>query len=77
MTGDSTFPGIGVPAVAAAGAITANTILSIPQVWNMADKIKLPAKVPDIGAVEKSVAMMAVLGQISDPRAPAPKAPEA
>ena len=32
MTGDSTFPGIGVPAVAAAGAITANTILSIPQV---------------------------------------------
>eukprot|EP00667_Euglena_gracilis_P001722 EG_transcript_1721 len=49
MTGDSTFPGIGVPAVAAAGAITANTILSIPQVWRMADRIKLPTAVSSVG----------------------------
>lgn len=29
--GDSTFPGIGVPAVAASGMITANTLASVPQ----------------------------------------------
>ena len=44
LTGDFTFPGIGVPATAAAGAITANNLVSIPQHFAMLDKIKLPSK---------------------------------
>ncbi|GAB4305913.1 MAG: hypothetical protein Kow0091_09620 [Geminocystis sp.] len=31
--GDSTFPGIGVPAVAASGIMTANTVANIFQQW--------------------------------------------
>lgn len=42
LCGDYTFPGIGVPATAASGAITANNLVSIKQHWNMLDKIKLP-----------------------------------
>jgi len=42
LCGDFTFPGIGVPATAASGAITANNIVSIPQHWKMLDKIRLP-----------------------------------
>jgi len=44
LTGDFTFPGVGVPATAASGAITANTIVSVPQHWGMLDKIRLPSK---------------------------------
>lgn len=44
MCGDYTFPSIGVPATAASGAITANTIVSIWDHLKMLDKIKLPAK---------------------------------
>jgi hypothetical protein len=44
LTGDYTFPGIGVPATAASGAITANNLLSVPQHWAMLDKIRLPKK---------------------------------
>lgn len=44
LTGDYTFPGIGVPATAASGAITANNIISIFQHWSMLDKIRLPDK---------------------------------
>ena len=43
-SGDYTFPGIGVPATAASGAIMANPLLSIPQHWRMLDKLKLPIK---------------------------------
>ena len=42
LTGDYTFPGIGVPATAASGAITANSIVSVAQHWKMLDKIRLP-----------------------------------
>ena len=42
LCGDFTFPGIGVPATAASGAITANNLLSVPQHWAMLDKIRLP-----------------------------------
>ena len=42
LCGDYTFPGIGVPATAASGAITANNLLSVQQHWGMLDKIKLP-----------------------------------
>jgi hypothetical protein len=42
MCGDYTFPSIGVPATAASGAITANTIVSIWDHWKMLDKIRLP-----------------------------------
>ena len=41
MCGDSTFPGIGVPAVAASALITANSIVSVPQHWRMLDAIKM------------------------------------
>jgi len=44
LTGDFTFPGIGVPATAAAGAITANNLVSVPQHFAMLDKIRLPTK---------------------------------
>lgn len=43
-TGDFTFPGIGVPATAASGAITANTIVSVWDHFKMLDKIRLPTK---------------------------------
>ena len=42
--GDFTFPGIGGPATAASGAITANSIVSIFDHLEMLDKIRLPAK---------------------------------
>merc|ERR1719162_2533668 len=45
LTGDFTFPGIGVPATAAAGAITANNLVSVPQHFAMLDKIRLPKKI--------------------------------
>ena len=44
LTGDYTFPGIGVPATAASGAITANNLVSVPQHFNMLSKIRLPKK---------------------------------
>jgi phytoene dehydrogenase-like protein len=44
LTGDFTFPGIGVPATAASGAITANTLVSVQQHFSMLDKIRLPSK---------------------------------
>lgn len=44
FTGDYTFPGIGVPATAASGAITANTILSVFDHWKILDKIRLPKR---------------------------------
>jgi len=44
LCGDYTFPGIGVPATAAAGAITANNLVSVPQHWAMLNKIRLPEK---------------------------------
>jgi phytoene dehydrogenase-like protein len=42
LCGDFTFPGIGVPATAASGAITANSIVPIWKHFEMLDKIKLP-----------------------------------
>ena len=42
MCGDYTFPSIGVPATAASGAITANTIVSVWDHWKMLNKIRLP-----------------------------------
>ena len=33
--GDSTFPGIGLPAVAASGAIAANTLVSVFDHWQL------------------------------------------
>ena len=44
MCGDYTFPSIGVPATAASGAITANTIVGIKEHLSMLDKIRLPQK---------------------------------
>lgn len=44
LCGDFTFPGIGVPATAASGAITANNLLSVQQHWSMLDKITLPER---------------------------------
>jgi len=40
VCGDSTFPGIGMPAVAASGMITAASILSPREHWAMLDRIK-------------------------------------
>lgn len=37
--GDSTFPGIGVPAVAASGAIVANSLVSVSQHSKLLDAI--------------------------------------
>jgi phytoene dehydrogenase-like protein len=39
--GDSTFPGIGLPAVAAAGMITANSLASVGQHWRLLQDIGL------------------------------------
>mmetsp|Transcript_12021 Transcript_12021/g.28767 ORF Transcript_12021/g.28767 Transcript_12021/m.28767 type:complete len:580 (+) Transcript_12021:98-1837(+) len=44
LCGDFTFPGIGVPATAASGAVTANTLVSVPQHLGMLSKIRLPEK---------------------------------
>lgn len=44
LTGDFTFPGIGVPATAASGAITANTLVSVGKHLGMLEKIRLPKK---------------------------------
>mmetsp|Transcript_25062 Transcript_25062/g.83337 ORF Transcript_25062/g.83337 Transcript_25062/m.83337 type:complete len:239 (+) Transcript_25062:1369-2085(+) len=42
--GDSTFPGIGMPAVAASGMLAAHSILSVRQHLQNLDKLKLPPK---------------------------------
>ena len=42
--GDYSFPGIGVPAAAAGGAVTANSILSVRQHLKMLNQIRLPEK---------------------------------
>ena len=39
VCGDSTFPGIGVPAVAASGAIAANSLVPVWDHWKMLDRI--------------------------------------
>ena len=44
LCGDFTFPGIGVPAAAASGAVTANTLVSVQQHNKMLDNIRLPLK---------------------------------
>ena len=44
VCGDSTFPGIGMPAVAASGMIAAHTVLSVAQHWENLNKIRLPSK---------------------------------
>lgn len=44
LCGDYTFPGIGVPATAASGAVTANTLVSLPKHFEMLGKIRLPVK---------------------------------
>ena len=38
--GDSTFPGIGMPAAAASGLIAANSVVSVAEHWKMLDKIR-------------------------------------
>lgn len=42
VCGDYSFPGIGVPAAAAGGAVVANSLLTVKQHLDMLDKIKLP-----------------------------------
>lgn len=42
LTGDFTFPGIGVPATASSGAITANSIMSVSEHLKLLKKIKIP-----------------------------------
>ena len=44
LVGDFTFPGIGVPATAASGAVAANTLVSVSKHFEMLDKIRLPIK---------------------------------
>jgi phytoene dehydrogenase-like protein len=44
MVGDFTFPGIGVPATAASGAIAANTIVNPFEHLAMLDRVRLPIK---------------------------------
>ena len=39
--GDSTFPGIGVPAVAASGMVAANTLVGVWDHWKMLDAMGL------------------------------------
>jgi phytoene dehydrogenase-like protein len=39
--GDSTFPGIGMPAVAASGLLAASSIVPVTEHWKMLDRIKL------------------------------------
>ncbi|KAL7578911.1 hypothetical protein ACA910_006886 [Epithemia clementina (nom. ined.)] len=42
MVGDFTFPGIGVPATAASGAIAAHSLVPVWEHWQMLDEVKLP-----------------------------------
>ena len=42
QAGDFSFPGVGVPAAAAGGAVCANSILSVREHLSMLDKISLP-----------------------------------
>lgn len=42
LVGDFTFPGIGVPAAASSGAITANSIMTVGEHLKLLSKIKLP-----------------------------------
>lgn len=44
MTGDFTFPGIGVPAAASSGAITANSIMTVSEHLNLLGRMRLPDK---------------------------------
>lgn len=44
VTGDYSFPGIGVPAAAAGGATVANSLVSVGQHLAMLDKIRLPPR---------------------------------
>ena len=44
LCGDFTFTGIGVPATAASGAITANSLVNVFDHLKMLDKVKLPVK---------------------------------
>jgi len=44
MCGDYTFPSIGVPATAASGAITANSLVSVFDHYKMLDNISLPLR---------------------------------
>lgn len=37
--GDSTFPGIGLPAVAASGAICANTLVPLTKHWQLLEEL--------------------------------------
>eukprot|EP00798_Chlamydomonas_sp_ICE-L_P031701 gene31701-6905_t len=39
VCGDSTFPGIGVPAVAASGTIAANTLATVAQHKKLLDEL--------------------------------------
>lgn len=42
LCGDFTYPGIGLPATASSGAITANSIVTVPEHLSLLDKIRLP-----------------------------------
>jgi phytoene dehydrogenase-like protein len=42
VCGDFTYPGIGVPATASSGAVTANSIVSVPEHLSLLDKVRLP-----------------------------------
>eukprot|EP00636_Phaeomonas_parva_P017454 CAMPEP_0118854550 /NCGR_PEP_ID=MMETSP1163-20130328/2715_1 /TAXON_ID=124430 /ORGANISM="Phaeomonas parva, Strain CCMP2877" /LENGTH=594 /DNA_ID=CAMNT_0006787291 /DNA_START=27 /DNA_END=1812 /DNA_ORIENTATION=- len=44
--GDSTFPGIGIPAVAASGTIAANSIASIGEHWELLSKLQKEGVLP-------------------------------
>lgn len=39
--GDSTFPGIGVPAVAASGALVANSLAPVWEHWKLLDQLDI------------------------------------
>ena len=41
VCGDSTFPGIGMPAVAASGMITAHSIVDVATHWGNLDKLRI------------------------------------
>ena len=45
--GDSTFPGIGVPAVAASGLTAANTLVSVDQHMKLLEQMKRDGLMPD------------------------------
>ena len=56
--GDSTFPGIGVPAVAASGAIVANTLVSVSQHSELLDAVGI--WVADMSLVSKMESPFAI-----------------